>query len=64
MIYHRFSDAHQFIKPNDERGLRLMSRSAEQVMSEFKDIVLAYGQSDEYSFVFRKKTHAYNRRAR
>jgi len=41
-----------------------MSRAAEAVMEEFKDVVLAYGQSDEYSFVFRRNTNVYNRRAR
>ena len=29
----------------------------------FKDIMLAYGQSDEYSFVFKKDTDLYSRRA-
>jgi len=41
-----------------------MSKAAEAVTEEFKDIVLAYGQSDEYSFVFKKNTNVYNRRAR
>ena len=30
-----------------------MNFCAECVMEEFKDVVLAYGQSDEYSFVFK-----------
>lgn len=60
----RFSDAHNFAKPNDERALELMNESAVMVMNEFKDIVIAYGQSDEYSFVLKKETNAYNRRAR
>lgn len=55
---------HNYIKPNDERALDLMSKAAETVMEEFKDIVIAYGQSDEYSFVFKKTTNVYNRRAR
>ena len=55
---------HNYIKPNDDRALDLMSKAAETVMEEFKDIVLAYGQSDEYSFVFKKTTNVYNRRAR
>ncbi|XP_045190059.2 probable tRNA(His) guanylyltransferase isoform X1 [Mercenaria mercenaria] len=61
--FHRFSDVHNYIKPNDDRALDLMSKAAETVMEEFKDIVLAYGQSDEYSFVFKKTTNVYNRRA-
>nr|CAG4648802.1 EOG090X0AR4 [Polyphemus pediculus] len=44
------------------RGLELMSHSAKVVMEEFKDICLAYGQSDEFSFVFRKESQVYSRR--
>lgn len=44
----RFSDKHGFVKPNDERALQLMTTAAQKVMEEFSDIVLAYGQSDEY----------------
>jgi len=39
-----------------------MNRAAEQVMGTFKDIVIGYGQSDEYSFVFRRSTTEFNRR--
>lgn len=31
-------------------------------MNEFKDIVLAFGESDEFSFLFRKSANVYNRR--
>ncbi|XP_041370669.1 probable tRNA(His) guanylyltransferase isoform X2 [Gigantopelta aegis] len=61
--FHRFCDMHHFVKPNDERALGLMTRAAQTVMDDFKDCVLAYGQSDEYSFVFRKDSVVYNRRA-
>lgn len=40
-----------------------MSYAAVRVMQEFSDIVLSYGQSDEYSFVLHKSTQQYNRRA-
>lgn len=40
-----------------------MSYAAVRVMQEFADVVLAYGQSDEYSFVFNRNTTVYNRRA-
>lgn len=40
-----------------------MSHAAQIVMEEFLDIVLAYGQSDEYSFVLHKSSTLYNRRA-
>ena len=31
----------------------------QEVMREFRDIVLAYGESDEYSFVFQRSTALY-----
>nr|CAH8849294.1 unnamed protein product [Trichobilharzia regenti] len=61
--FHKFTTKHNFIKPNDSRGLLLSVRAAERVMQRQKDIVLAYGQSDEFSFVFRKCTELFNRRA-
>ncbi|XP_053948524.1 probable tRNA(His) guanylyltransferase [Anastrepha ludens] len=61
--FHKFSKAHDFAKPNDTNALNLMSTAAVAVMEEFRDIILAYGQSDEYSFVFRKETNVFNRRA-
>lgn len=60
--FHRFTDVHHFVKPNDDRALNLMTRAAQCVMEEYKDIVMSYGQSDEYSFVFRKNTSVFNRR--
>ncbi|KAF5269234.1 hypothetical protein FQR65_LT02535 [Abscondita terminalis] len=60
--FHKFSNKHNFVKPNDLRALNLMNRSATRVMQEYKDIVLSYGESDEYSFVFRKETQLHNRR--
>jgi tRNA(His) guanylyltransferase len=60
--FHRFTQQHQFTKPNDSRALALMNHCATAVMDEFKDIVLAYGQSDEFSFVFHKDTTLYGRR--
>lgn len=59
----KFTDAHNFIKPNDIRGLSLMNKSAEEVLKTFNEIWLAYGQSDEYSFVFKRNTTFFNRRA-
>lgn len=60
--FHKFSKKHDFEKPNDIRALHLMNRAAATVLNEYKDILIAYGQSDEYSFVFRKDTTLYNRR--
>lgn len=40
-----------------------MNYAAVQVMKEFNEIVIAFGQSDEYSFVLHKSAEVYNRRA-
>ncbi|XP_017841503.2 probable tRNA(His) guanylyltransferase [Drosophila busckii] len=61
--FHHFANTHKFEKPNDENALNVMNAAGIAVMQEFKDIVVAYGQSDEYSFVFRKDTMVYKRRA-
>ncbi|XP_005089456.1 probable tRNA(His) guanylyltransferase [Aplysia californica] len=61
--FHKFTDVHHYMKPNDERGLGLMTRAAQTVMADFSEVVLAYGQSDEFSFVFHKNCKLYNRRA-
>ena len=60
--FHRFSDEHHFVKPNDIRCLSLMNKCAKEVMEQFHDICLSYGQSDEYSFVFKRKTTQFGRR--
>lgn len=60
--FHKFSNVHNFKKPNDEGALQLMNNAAICVMQEFRDCVLSFGQSDEYSFVFRKDALLYNRR--
>ncbi|KAG8715040.1 tRNA-His guanylyltransferase [Ceratobasidium sp. 423] len=36
--FHKFSDAHGFRKPNDERALQLMDKAAQTVMEEYPDI--------------------------
>jgi len=58
----KFTDLHNFEKPNDIRGLSLMNKAAEEVLKVFNEIWLAYGQSDEYSFVFRRNTTFFSRR--
>ncbi|KAF9439209.1 hypothetical protein BGZ76_008575 [Entomortierella beljakovae] len=60
--FHKFSAAHQFSKPNDVRALNLMNHAARSVMNELDDILLSFGESDEYSFLFRKSTDLYQRR--
>lgn len=62
--FHRFSQTHNFAKPNDRRAIDLMNRCAIEVMKDIKDIILAYGQSDEYSFIIPKTSNLYSRRSR
>ncbi|GAQ82853.1 tRNAHis guanylyltransferase [Klebsormidium nitens] len=59
----KFSQAHEFEKPNDVRALCLMNASAKAVVEDQPDCIFAYGVSDEYSFVLRKSTSLYQRRA-
>ena len=40
-----------------------MNLAALNVVSTFNEVFLAYGQSDEYSFAFRREANVYNRRA-
>ncbi|XP_061086049.1 probable tRNA(His) guanylyltransferase, partial [Conger conger] len=61
--FHKFAETHDFAKPNDDRALGLMTRSARSVMEELDDIVIAYGQSDEFSFVFKRSSNWFKRRA-
>lgn len=57
-----FCSAHNFAKPNDFRQIRCMNEAARAVAADFQDIALAYGHSDEFSFVFRRSTRLFNRR--
>ncbi|KAG5529284.1 hypothetical protein RHGRI_029845 [Rhododendron griersonianum] len=61
--FRRFSDVHKFEKPNDEKALNLMNTCAAAILEEYPDIVFSYGFRDEYSFVFKKKSTFYKRRA-
>ncbi|KAH9955893.1 Thg1 C terminal domain-containing protein [Russula dissimulans] len=60
--FQKFTDVHGFVKPNDVRGLELMDHAAISLMEQHPDIMLAFGQSDEYSFLFPKTAKLYNRR--
>lgn len=60
--FHRFSEKHNFAKPNDVRALQLMDHAAQDLMEEYPDVVLGFGESDEFSFLLRKSTSLYNRR--
>jgi len=58
----KFTEANEYQKPNDVNGIHLMNECAKHILSEFGDVVLAYGESDEYSFVLRKSCELYGRR--
>jgi tRNA(His) guanylyltransferase len=60
----RFSKKYEFEKPNDKRAIDLMNGAAAAVMKELPDIVLAYGVSDEFSFVLHKDCILFERRER
>ncbi|XP_049543641.1 probable tRNA(His) guanylyltransferase [Anopheles darlingi] len=60
--FHRFCEVHKFAKPNDLDALQLMNMAGMSVMQEFNEIAIGYGQSDEYSFVFRREANVYQRR--
>ncbi|KAL2165339.1 hypothetical protein VTH06DRAFT_636 [Thermothelomyces fergusii] len=59
----KFSAKYGFEKPNDKRALELMNAAARAVMAELPDITIAYGVSDEYSFIFHKSCSLFERRA-
>lgn len=61
--FHNFSAEHNFHKPNDKRALDLMVDSAKQVLRTYKGhIPLAYGHSDEFSFLIRSTSTMLSRR--
>lgn len=60
--FHKFSDFYGFAKPNDLKAIEVMNHAAYCVMNQFNDILMAYGDSDEYSFLIRKLCELYERR--
>ncbi|KAL1978293.1 hypothetical protein VTN31DRAFT_1152 [Thermomyces dupontii] len=61
--FHKFSDKYGFEKPNDRRALDLMNAAAVDVMKDLPDLNIAYGVSDEYSFVFHPSCQLFERRS-
>lgn len=49
-VFGRFSEVHEFEKPNDKQALNLMNSCAVAVLEEIQDIIFAYGVSDEYRY--------------
>jgi tRNA(His) guanylyltransferase len=60
--FHKLSAHYSFSKPNDRRALGLMNHAATHTVQSLSDITIAYGVSDEFSFVFRKATTLFERR--
>ncbi|KAH8744885.1 Thg1 C terminal domain-containing protein [Diaporthe sp. PMI_573] len=58
----KFASKYSWEKPNDRRALDLMNDAAKAVVTEMPDLVVAYGISDEYSFVFHKTCSLFERR--
>ncbi|KAF2401840.1 putative tRNAHis guanylyltransferase [Trichodelitschia bisporula] len=61
--FHKFSAKYEFEKPTDKRAIDLMNGAAAAVMKELPDVVLGYGCSDEFSFVFHKDCALFERRS-
>jgi tRNA(His) guanylyltransferase len=59
----RFTEEHGWLKPTDSRGVCLMTACALEVLREWGDLVFAYGQSDEYSFVLPPRGNPFGRRS-
>ena len=60
--FSEFVKNHKWIKPMDQRGVDLMVKCASRVCEKFRDIRMAFGQSDEFSFVLPKKCNLWKRR--
>ncbi|AMD22926.1 HHR157Cp [Eremothecium sinecaudum] len=61
--FHQFSKYYEFDKPNDEAALKLMNSCAKNVVLKYSsDIIMAFGESDEYSFILKKECVLYQRR--
>ncbi|KAL4939499.1 hypothetical protein BDV06DRAFT_198837 [Aspergillus oleicola] len=61
--FHKLSDRYAFRKPNDRRALDLMNSAAVEVLKDLPDLVIAYGVSDEFSFVFHPSCELFERRS-
>ncbi|GJT60812.1 tRNA(His) guanylyltransferase 1-like protein isoform X1, partial [Tanacetum coccineum] len=58
-----FCELNGFEKPNDIKAQNLINACAVAVCKECPDIILAYGFGDEYSFIFKRDTDHFSRRA-
>ena len=65
--FHRFAEDYGFEKPNDRRALNLMNAAAKRTMENEtlkEHVLLAFGESDEYSFLIGSSSKLFNRRNR
>ncbi|KAI9837033.1 MAG: Glucose-responsive transcription factor [Sarea resinae] len=60
--FHKLTSKYGFVKPNDRRALDLMNAAATAVVKDLPDIIIAYGVSDEFSFVFHQSCTLFERR--
>jgi tRNA(His) guanylyltransferase len=60
--FHKLSAHYAFSKPNDRCALDLMNYAATHTVQSLSDVTIAYGVSDEFSFVFHKATTLFERR--
>ena len=63
--FHHFSTHHHFLRPNDQTALELMNAAARRLLGAKElngQCVLAFGESDEFSFLFLPSCTLYNRR--
>jgi len=62
-VFRKFAERHGLEKPVDERLVTLLNETASHVMQAFSGQVgIAYGHSDEYSFIFRRDATIFGRR--
>ena len=52
---------HDILRPIDDRLVNVMLDCGRSVMRKFPDIAVCYGQSDEFSFILRKKATLFDR---
>mmetsp|Transcript_4833 Transcript_4833/g.16848 ORF Transcript_4833/g.16848 Transcript_4833/m.16848 type:complete len:254 (+) Transcript_4833:403-1164(+) len=57
-----FVHRHGLMKPMDCRATKLLNSAAQAVLQAMPEVLIAYGHSDEYSFVLRKNCQSFARR--
>ena len=57
-----FCQRHPILRPIDDRLLGLMNECGRRVMEKIEDIVFGFGQSDEFSFIFKKSSQVCDRK--